>query len=127
MSVKFTGSGAVAVVDTLNPNSVVPPAAMSAFQEAPFAVAFPLATLIVDDHADDNWCPAGKSHTSCHARTASALPFAIFTFAVKPPFHVLGLEYVTVQAPGPLPVRTPTAADAGEALPAESSATTVKE
>jgi len=91
LSVKDTGSVTAPLVVPLNPNSAVPPAAMSAFHAAPFAVALPPATVIVDDQAEETCCPLGTSHSSCHPRTASLLPLAIFTLAVKPPFQVLGL------------------------------------
>ena len=129
LSVKDVGSAGVDVVVALNPNVAVPPGAMSALYDTPFAVARPLATVIVDDQACDSCCPAGKSQASCHALIALVPPFDTVTFAVNPPFHVLGREYATVQEPvlPPLAVLTATADDAGEALPAESVATTVSE
>ncbi len=52
-------------------------------------------------------------------------PLVIFTLAVKPPFHVLGLVYVTEHVPT-VPVLTATLGEAADVLPAASSATTVR-
>ena len=129
LSVKDVGSAGVDVVVALNPNVTEPPAGMSALYDTPFAVACPPATVTVDDQACESCCPEGKSHTSCHALIALVPLFDTDTFAVNPPFHVLGREYATEQEPvlPPLDVLTATAGDAEEALPAESVATTVSE
>jgi hypothetical protein len=130
LSVKDVGSAGVDVVVALNPNVTEPPAGMSALYDTPFAVACPLATVTVDDQACESCCPEGNSHASCHALIALVPLLDTVTFAVKPPLHVLGRVYATAQEPvlpPPVDVLTVTPEDAGDALPAESVATTVNE